>query len=386
MKKQDTLWQKLPLKVKLAIIGVISGFVLMVIFVIIMIAPLVELGIIDIGIDSSDNLGMGDAITGTNTYWWPIGSTETRTVNGKTFADGTPAPSNITSYFGDRIDPITNEPGNHNGTDISANLGTNVIASKSGTVIYPTSSSSINCKPGNSECGGGYGNYVIIEHNDGLSTLYAHLQEGSITVTAGDKVETGQLIGKVGNTGRSTGAHLHFEVRGNGERLDGLNYVSKDNPRPRVQTKKEIPGSTNKQTVCLTLSNSEYSTNGVIALMININAESTFNPDALGDYRNGVPTSYGLCQWHNQRWENLRNTFPETYTTIGGQLDYLTYELKNNHASLYESLKGSNTTATELATEFCKKFEIPSNKEITCPNRAKSSVNELTKYVTNNCN
>lgn len=63
--------------------------------------------------------------------------------------------------------------------------------------------------------------------------------------------------------------------------------------------------------------------------MTNINHESSFNYEALGDYSNGVATSYGLCQWHNERWNNLKTTFPNNYNTIGGQISFLLYELEN---------------------------------------------------------
>ena len=90
----------------------------------------------------------------------------------------------------------------HNGIDIAATPGTPVIASASGRVIV--------AKTGGYN--GGYGNMVIISHDKGIQTVYAHLQ--SINVTSGETVSQGQKIGGVGNTGRSTGPHLHFEVRG----------------------------------------------------------------------------------------------------------------------------------------------------------------------------
>ena len=65
---------------------------------------------------------------------------------------------------------------------------------------------------GNGAYNGGYGNYIVIKHSNGTQTLYAHLSKVSVSV--GDEVNTGEVIGKSGNTGRSTGPHLHFEVRG----------------------------------------------------------------------------------------------------------------------------------------------------------------------------
>ena len=391
--KPKILWKTVPLKVKLIIIGAGTGFFFIVIFLVVLITPLMSLGIINIadGTGSGDSLSYSDIIS-SSSYWWPIGSDSTETINGKLFATGEPTSTSITSSFGEREDPFTGEIKNHGATDIASTgqkLGTvNIIAAQSGTVIYPTSSDVTNCPSRSTldSCGGGYGNYVIIEHSDGTRTLYAHLYENSITVTAGEEVIKGQVIGKMGSSGRSTGTHLHFEVRVNGEKVDGLNYVSMENPRPVSKTSTTVEGDSNKQTVCLTLSNSEYSQNGVIALMTNINSESDhkFDPNVLGDYENGTPTSYGLCQWHNGRWDNLKNTFPDTYDTIGGQLDFLTYELKNGYPDLYNDLVNGRKSAYDLTKEFCKKFERPNNAEATCTGRAENSKN-FSDYVKNGC-
>lgn len=172
-----------------------------------------------------------------NSYWWPIGSAETTTENGVTFASGAPVSSVLTAYFGGN-DVVHN--GSHGAIDISNGLGiggTNIIASKDGVVIYPTDTSQTGyADVGNASDGGGRGNYVIIEHSDGNYTYYAHMAQNSITVLAGDTVKQGQVIGKMGHSGDSTGTHLHFEVRVGGNtqanRVDPLDYVSIDNPRP----------------------------------------------------------------------------------------------------------------------------------------------------------
>jgi len=91
----------------------------------------------------------------------------------------------------------------HNGIDVGAPSGTPVYASAGGIVIVAKSDSGYN---------GGYGNYVVISHSNGTQTLYAHLS--SVGVSVGQSVAQDEYIGDVGNTGRSTGSHLHFEVRG----------------------------------------------------------------------------------------------------------------------------------------------------------------------------
>jgi murein DD-endopeptidase MepM/ murein hydrolase activator NlpD len=115
----------------------------------------------------------------------------------------------VTSPYGHR------SLGYHRGIDISgANAsGKLVVAGASGTIT---------------EAGwntGGYGNYVVISHGNGVETLYAHMLDNSIMVSAGDVVQKGQTIGRVGNTGYSFGAHLHFEVRVNGNRLDPAPFL-----------------------------------------------------------------------------------------------------------------------------------------------------------------
>ncbi len=127
------------------------------------------------------------------------------------FAWPCPGSNQITSYYGPRVVFGAND--NHGAIDIAAPIETAIIASKSGTVIAAGAS------------GTTYGTYVIISHGDGYSTLYAHCN--SISVAAGDYVTQGQRIAGVGTTGRSSGYHLHFEVRKNGMRVDPLDYVSK---------------------------------------------------------------------------------------------------------------------------------------------------------------
>lgn len=123
-----------------------------------------------------------------------------------------PASQKITSLYGYRIHPILNKKKLHTGIDIRAGSGSNVIASNNGKVIY-------------SGYYGGYGNTVIIDHGGKISTLYAH--NSRLLVKGGDEVKRGQVISKVGSTGLSTGPHLHFEVRINGQHTNPMNYLGK---------------------------------------------------------------------------------------------------------------------------------------------------------------
>ena len=117
----------------------------------------------------------------------------------------------ITSLFGPRIHPILETLRNHDGLDLGAPLGEPIRAAAAGTVV----SASVR---------GGYGNATIIDHGGGLATLYAHQSE--FAVIPGQVVKAGQVIGKVGSTGLSTGPHLHFEVRVRGVPVDPLLYLA----------------------------------------------------------------------------------------------------------------------------------------------------------------
>ena len=126
--------------------------------------------------------------------------------------------TSITSYFGNRVHPVYGTTKFHSGIDIGAGYGDKIMAAASGTVIYVTEPYE-GCNKG----GSGYGNYCIIDHGNGYSTLYGHARD--IYVSEGQWVNAGQSIGEVGSTGTSTGAHLHFEVRLNGDRKNPLNYL-----------------------------------------------------------------------------------------------------------------------------------------------------------------
>nr|WP_186565383.1 peptidoglycan DD-metalloendopeptidase family protein [Lawsonibacter celer] len=111
----------------------------------------------------------------------------------------------LSSLFGYRIHPITGKAHSHTGIDVPAPGGTPILAAKSGQVVTSASHYS-------------YGNYVVIDHGNGASTLYAHMS--SRAVSEGQMVTQGQVIGYVGTTGSSNGNHLHLEVRENYTRVD----------------------------------------------------------------------------------------------------------------------------------------------------------------------
>ncbi|MDR1674108.1 MAG: peptidoglycan DD-metalloendopeptidase family protein [Oscillospiraceae bacterium] len=138
------------------------------------------------------------------------------------FAWPVPGYNGISSYYGPRWGT------QHYGIDISQGgiMGAMVVASESGTVAKKVTGCTHNYgKRGSCGCGGGYGNYVVVVHDNGMSTLYAHCT--SVDVNVHDTVSKGQRIGTVGSTGHSTGAHLHFEIMENGAKVNPMNYLNK---------------------------------------------------------------------------------------------------------------------------------------------------------------
>ncbi|MDU5185667.1 murein hydrolase activator EnvC [Finegoldia magna] len=123
-----------------------------------------------------------------------------------------PVPSShrMTSFYGWRSDPFGRGSGFHTGLDIAAPLGTHIVSAEDGVVVHVGWS-------------GGYGNLVKVQHDNGALTYYGHLSGYNCSV--GQRVKRGQLIAFMGSTGYSTGSHLHFEVRFNGQHTDPLNYL-----------------------------------------------------------------------------------------------------------------------------------------------------------------
>lgn len=132
--------------------------------------------------------------------------------------------------------------GVHNGIDL---VGTGytldyIVAHSAGTVVAVRSNYKTTDTTGVS-----YGNYVLIKHNNGYYTLYAHIKYGSVKVKVGDKVSKGQTIGYMGATGRATGAHLHFEVRNkNNVMIDPTKYINADLPNTTSSSSSSNSGYT----------------------------------------------------------------------------------------------------------------------------------------------
>ncbi len=163
---------------------------------------------------SSSSSSSGSSSSGSSSS----GSSSVIVPSGSGFAWPTPGfVSRSSEWFEDR------EVYNHGGIDIAGAgiMGTPVVAAADGTVVATNSSCTHNWgKSYSCGCGGGYGNYVMISHAGGKMTVYGHLT--SLTVSSGQSVSRGQVIGYVGSTGNSTGPHLHYECRLNGVRYNPM--------------------------------------------------------------------------------------------------------------------------------------------------------------------
>lgn len=122
-----------------------------------------------------------------------------------------PAKGTLSSKFGYRSDPITRRTTMHNGIDISNRSGTSIYAAGAGVVTFARYS-------------GSFGNLIIIDHGNGYETAYAHCR--AFKVKLGESVGKGDLIATMGASGRTTGTHLHFEIRYNGNPINPLNILN----------------------------------------------------------------------------------------------------------------------------------------------------------------
>lgn len=400
-KKKDGI----PLGLKIKIIGIILGFLF---FIIVIASPMIVIvGGIFKGNSSNKSITVGSSsivvvdkdgnevdvpddadpdvfdisyyitVGESAIFWWPIASDDSNNPG------GTPVSTVITSQFGNRADPFSGQVKYHSGIDIAPTSGSdvNIIAAASGEVIYPGSGNPVSCPSSSSEsdCGGGYGNYVMIRHDNGIVTLYGHLYENSITVRSGDRVSQGQVIAKMGSSGRSTGTHLHFEVRVNGMRVDPLGFVSIDNPRPSDEYIVST-GSDNTQTICYSLRRNNFSEIAVAAILGNIERESNYDPNAVNSLG-----CIGIVQWCSGRANNLKNTYGSDWNNINNQLEFMFSELNGNESAVLTYLNDpSITSAGLMAEKFCSVYERPEDGECDNGKRQTFAENKYA-YVVNGC-
>lgn len=367
-------FNKLPIHIRLIILAIAVGLIFFLILVVI------------IAYYYGEDIEMGGksfTYTTANTkYWWPIGSDETTTENGVTFATGEPAYVNVNSNFGYRSAPTTsNGTGstNHGGVDLRGLLGvTNVIASIDGEVVEIVN----NCHGGTYHSCGARGNYVKVKDASGAEIIYQHLD--SLTPRVGDTVRQGQVIGKVGDSGNSGGAHLHFEIRVNKIAVDPLNYISKDSTRPISENAQvtvnevitDVEGNSDKQKICLILKANGYSENAAAAVMANIESESGFRPTIVNEIG-----ATGICQWLGGRRTNLLSSYGNNWVKVENQMEFLFSELDLSFYSNVKQKLNSNSDAYEMTTFFCNNFERPGAQFC---HREEKTTRALT-YVKNGC-
>ena len=293
-------------------------------------------------------------------FWWPIGSSIPTSGN---IYGGAPETVSILHNYGASI--TENKIYDYLAINGECNE-TNVISSWNGVVVSVDS---------NSE----YGNYVIVDHNNGIRFIYGSLAKNSIAVKSGDTIRKGQLIGKIDK--HDGNCILYFKALINGVVTNPYDYISSNDTRPASgETIIGVSGSTVKESVCLTLQASGFSNDAIAGIMGNIQSESNFDLRCLGD--NG--TSYGLLQWHGERYSNLSNFCGNRLNTVDCQLEFMLYEFKNNYPNVYEYVVG-NYNSYDIGHKICYSFLKPVGRETGCPKRANIAQNNYLPYVLNGC-
>ena len=262
----------------------------------------------------------------------------------------------------------------HTGTDYNVPVGTPVTAAMAGVVS-------------STDLGADYGMAVMIDHPGGYQTIYAHLSEKDAKV--GQTIAKGQRIGKSGNSGNSTGAHLHFEVRhgkNNPVNPDSLLGGSNDILNPYfatiLPTQGDVTGSStstpggsanlkatpgagapNADAIAMQqwLMGQGLSANGAAGVVSNLLSESGLRTGAVGDNN----SSYGIAQWHAGRWDALKR-FSKTSgldaSTLDAQSQFLMKELRSKqYGSLMSTLTDPKVSAYDATAAFMKTFERPAN-------------------------
>ena len=230
----------------------------------------------------------------------------------------------ISSYFGERIHPISGKISVHNGIDFRTPVGTDVMASTDGLVIWTGYSGSLGKwneeKEMWDEKPSGFGNSVFILHNDGYITGYAHLKD--YNVDYGQFVKQGEVIGHSGNTGGSTGPHLHFElidgnqIRQNGQTIkDTIKYCGKHKSPSKYGTQAVGVGGSEGRIDPITGKTAKELKDAGRSCVPEVLDKTNicgFNPTR--HTRETLPTKYYI--WHTQGDDKVRSSHEELDGTI----------------------------------------------------------------------
>lgn len=301
--------------------------------------------------------------------YWPVGSDETTTVDGVVMAEGTPATTKVTSQFGKRVAPTAGASTQHNAIDIGGGTDgvTNIIAADNGTVTV-------------AGVGGGCGNWIKIDHGN-MVTRYCHLN--SIAVSEGQSVKKGQVIGKMGTTGVSTGVHLDFQITVNGTPVDPLNYISVEDPRATTcvyLSGGAINTGDGPQSVCLTLKNRGYSNEAIAGVLTNLWHESNdFNPKAVNSIG-----CVGIVQWCYGRKDALKSI--SNYDTLEVQINYMLSELDGKYKiSTDNKMLEAGGTAQSKTKIWCDNYEVPGESHCLKRYNNTEAQNNYLQFAANNC-
>jgi len=269
----------------------------------------------------------------------------------------------------------------HTGTDYNVPVGTPVTAAMDGVVS-------------STDLGPDYGMAIMVDHPGGYQTIYAHLSEKDAKV--GQTVAKGQRLGKSGNSGNSTGAHLHFEVRHGKNNpvnpdsiLGGSNNVLNPYYASILPTQGDVTGSSastptstsngganlkatpgggaadgNAVAMQQWLMSQGLSANGAAGVVSNLLAESGLRTGAVGDQG----SSYGIAQWHLGRKDNLMRFAKSAGldpSSLDAQSQFLMKELRGKqYGSLMSTLSDPNVSAYDATAAFMKTFERPANTSV----------------------
>ena len=239
------------------------------------------------------DLEPGNSLSDRKAYYWPIGSDTTEVRDGVTYADGEPASTTVKSYYGERVNEVTKKKEMHTGIDIVGTNGvTNVVAVEKGEVITVID----NCTTSDKECNSGYGNMIVLSHSDGNYTVYSSLASIDSSVTVGASVQKGQVIGKVGATGRTNSSALHFEIRENGNSvencIDPMSIINPKTSRPSGFKGGDFSMRTT------TLTREEF-----IAGLVNYCNQNKCNPNRLGFFSQQAGKIYDAGKTYNMNPE-----------------------------------------------------------------------------------
>jgi hypothetical protein len=241
------------------------------------------------------------------------------------------APSVMTSGFGSRFHPIKRRMIGHHGQDFGAAHGSGIRAALSGTVLF-------------AGVMGGYGNTVEIDHGNGVTTRYAHMS--NIGVSVGQKIKQGQLVGALGSTGMSTGPHLHFEVRENGEAINPNSVRGRAIGAPQESHRHEMREHTHQARTHFSFSSS---VNNLISMS---SSRQNLDPALLAtlimmESRGDVnAVSYvgaqGLTQLMPATAQMLRVNPNNPQQNVEGGARYIGSILKNQNGSVLRAFAGYN--------------------------------------------